>query len=340
MYLEPPLVSLEELLPAAAAGQHSTVRRYPFRITRGLAERIAASPDGVAPQFLPDPAELADDAVADPLAEEQFSPLPGLVHRYPDRVLFLISERCAAYCRFCTRKRRLHGPFPGRDSLYQRIAYIRRNERIRDVLLSGGDPLLLPNSLLKEVLDALSGIERLDLIRIGTRTLSVWPERFDPETVKLLGSYPRLWINVHFNHPDEFGPAAVAAAEVLHRAGIPLANQSVLLRGINDDAQVLSSLQRLLLRNRIRPYYLHMMDLTRGTGHFRVKLHRALQIYRQLQGYLSGMALPRLMLDLPGGGGKIPLLPEYVVSEEGGVWTFVNYCGEQYSYDERGVADG
>lgn len=311
---------------------------YPAACTPHYAALIRTAGDPLWRQCVPDPAELDDAGLApDPLAEEHFSPLPGLVHRYPDRVLLLAADRCPLYCRFCTRKRRI-GSVRSLTELGQdheaACRYIAARPVIRDVLVSGGDPLTLPDDILWALLERLAAIPHLALIRLGTRALCTWPERITEAFAEKLARFPSLWINTHFNHPAELCPQAREAARRLWSRGIPLGAQTVLLRGVNDSAETLASLFMGLLSFKIRPYYLHLPDLVRGTGHFRIPLARALELYGSLQGTLSGMAIPRLMLDLPGGGGKVPLVPEYPGPCRDGIRQIRNWEGELYPYPE------
>jgi len=311
---------------------------YPERITPYYAELIQECGDPLWKQAVPDSAELEHAGLReDPLEEEGFSPIPGVVHRYPDRVLFLVSDICPVYCRFCTRKRRIGQARSREQLLLDREAglqYISRTRSIRDVLLSGGDPLMLPEPELLPLLDRLFAIDRLDLVRIGTRALCTAPGLVTPELAQKLGRYRSLYINTHFNHSAELTPEAGDAAALLAEVGLPLSSQTVLLAGVNDDVELLERLFRGLLRMRVRPYYLHIMDLTQGTAHFRLPLVRVVSIYKELQRHLSGMALPRLMLDIPGGGGKISLDPGGVPEPVEGGWAVTAYSGERYFYPE------
>jgi lysine 2,3-aminomutase len=295
----------------------AVAERYPMRITPHYLGLIREVGDPIWRQCVPDPEELAaDDLSADPLAEEELSPVPHLVHRYPDRVLLLASGTCATYCRFCTRKRKV-GCAAMRVSFGEVLAgidYIARTPAVRDVVLSGGDPLLMSDLLLKEILERLRRIPHVEIIRIGTRVPVTLPERITQALAALLRRYAPLYINTHFNHPRELTPEAVEACALLADAGIPLGNQTVLLRGVNDDAAVMEELLRGLLRLRVRPYYLHHMDLALGTGHFRTTIETGLDIMRSLRGPLSGLAIPHYVIDTPGGKGKVPLLPESIES--------------------------
>ncbi|NJC88938.1 MAG: KamA family radical SAM protein, partial [Desulfuromonas sp.] len=300
--------------PAAVA---KAAARYPLRLTPHLLALIDRPDDPLGRQFLPDPLELADDGLPDdPLAEGRLAPLPAIVHRYPSRVLLLAGNSCAAYCRFCTRKRRVgcaafNLPFA---ELLKGVDYIAGHPEINEVIISGGDPLLLPDEALAELLGRLRSISHLDVLRIATRTLTALPERITPALAGLLGRYAPLYLTTHFNHPRELTSEAAEACARLAGAGIPLANQTVLLRGVNDDADTLVALCAGLLRLRVRPYYLHQLDPVRGTGHFRVTIERGLQLVGVLREKVSGLAVPHYILDLPGGRGKVALTPERIVS--------------------------
>jgi len=300
--------------PAVAA---AVADRYPVRLTPHLLTLIEGADDPLGRQFLPDPFELADDNLAeDPLAERTLAPLPAVIHRYPSRALLLAGNGCAAYCRFCTRKRRVgctafHLPF---DELLKGVDYIAAHPGISEVIISGGDPLLLADDALNELLGRLRRIPHLGVLRIATRVLTVLPERITPALATLLGRQAPLYLTTHFNHPRELTPAAIEACNRLADAGVPLANQTVLLRGVNDDADTLIALCDGLLRRRVRPYYLHQLDPVHGTGHFRVPIERGLELVAALRAKVSGLAVPHYIVDLPGGRGKVALTPERVVS--------------------------
>jgi lysine 2,3-aminomutase len=287
-------------------------RVYPLRVSRYYLDLLKQVGAPLWRQAVPDPRELDDQTgLEDPLAEEDFSPVPGLVHKYPDRALFLVSHECAMYCRFCTRKRLVGKPrmVITDATITAGLAYLRRTPAISDVLLSGGDPLMLTDQRLQSILDALRAIPSIATIRIGTRIPCTLPERVTPELATMLKRYHPLYINTHFNHPAEITAEAALACERLADAGIPLGCQSVLLRGVNDNAETIRQLMRALLKIRVRPYALYQADLTRGTSHFRTTIDTGLAIMRQLIGHTSGLADPTYALDAPGGGGKIPLTP-------------------------------
>jgi len=290
---------------------------------------------------------------ADPLHEDGDSPVPGIVHRYPDRVLFLLTESCAAYCRYCTRSRRVGDhPVPGFELTYETnhgmagigrdvdisvaIEYIRRHPEIRDVLLSGGDPLTMPDDFLERILSEIRAIPHVEIIRIGTKVPAVLPMRITPALVKMLRKYHPLFISIHATHPSELTPAMVGACTRLADAGIPLGSQTVLLQGINDSVETMKELMHRLLMARVRPYYLYQCDPIRGSAHFRTPVQTGLDIIRGLRGYTSGYAIPSFVIDAPGGGGKIPLLPEYLVGRDGKDIVLKNYEGGTYRYPDTG----
>lgn len=288
--------------------------KYPMRITPyylGLIEQVG---DPIWRQCVPNLCELANDGLYDPLAEENLAPVPAVIHRYPDRVIFLVSGSCAGYCRFCTRKRKVGCPNMALSfrELREGIDYIAATPQIRDVIFSGGDPLVLPDSVLQDLLARVSAIPHVEIIRIGTRVPVTLPERITDRLCAMLKNFQPLYLNTHFNHPRELTEQAAEACARLADAGIVLGNQTVLLRGINDRPEIISELFRGLLRLRVRPYYLHHMDLTRGTGHFRTSVKTGLKIMHSLRGPISGLALPHYVIDLPGGKGKVPLVPEYI----------------------------
>lgn len=299
------------------AGTSAVAARYPVRLTPHLLALIEQADDPLGRQFLPDPRELITDGLADdPLAEGRLAPLPAIVHRYPSRVLLLAGNSCAAYCRFCTRKRRVgcaafNLPI---SEVLKAVDYIAAHPEINEAIISGGDPLLLADDVLAELLERLRRIAHLGVLRIATRTLTMLPERITPALASLLGRHAPLYLTTHFNHPRELTSMTTEACARLAEAGIPLANQTVLLRGVNDDAGTLVSLCDGLLRLRVRPYYLHQLDPVHGTGHFRVPIQRGLALVTTLRQRVSGLAIPHYIVDLPGGRGKVALTPESVVS--------------------------
>ncbi|HSH14239.1 MAG TPA: lysine 2,3-aminomutase, partial [Desulfurivibrionaceae bacterium] len=271
-----------------------------------------------------------------PLSEDKDSPVIGITHRYPDRVLFHVSNLCSMYCRHCTRKRKVGDAdaIPGRQDLLAGLDYIRNTPVIRDVLLSGGDPFMLSDGLLDWLLGELRAIEHVEVIRIGTRTPVVLPQRITDELVKILAKHHPLWINTHFNHPREVTTRSAAALAKLADAGIPLGNQSVLLAGVNDCPRIYKNLVHKLVRNRVRPYYLYQCDLSEGLSHFRTPVGKGIEIIESLIGHTSGFAIPTYVIDAPGGGGKIPVMPNYLISWSNNKVILRNYEGVIATYKE------
>jgi len=310
---------------------------FPFRIPRGYLGLIRAKGDPIYLQCVPDPRELEDDPALldDPLGEESHTLAPGIVQRYPDRCLLMASGRCAMYCRFCTRKRKFRRPFAvSREEIDRGIACIAENETLRDVLVSGGDPFLLEDDQIEYILAGVRRIEHVEIIRIGTRTPCTLPERITRRLAAMLKKFHPLFVNVHFNHPDELTPAAVEALARLADAGIPLGSQTVLLRGVNDDPETLKRLMRKLLAARVRPYYLFLPDLIYGTSHFRSSIAHAAGLIDRLRGWTSGMAVPHLIIDLPNGFGKVAITPDHLVERHGNDCLFANYRGELCHYPD------
>ncbi len=272
----------------------------------------------------------------DPLHEDQDSPAPGLTHRYPDRVLFLITDQCSMYCRHCTRRRYAGSQDSARPlkDIDAAIEYIKSNSVIRDVLLSGGDALLVSDERLEYIIKKLRDIEHVEIIRIGTRAPVVMPQRITKELVGILSKYHPIWLNTHFNHPKEVTPRAEEALALLANAGIPLGNQSVLLRGINDCPYIMKDLVHKLVKNRVRPYYIYQCDLSTGISHFRTTVNKGIEIIEMLRGHTSGFAVPTFVVDAPGGGGKIPVGPQYLVSHVGNKVILRNYEGVIAAYAE------
>jgi lysine 2,3-aminomutase len=293
-------------------------------------------------QAIPQIDELKTSAgdMRDPLHEEVDSPVPGLTHRYPDRALLLVTDTCSMYCRHCTR-RRMAGQqdksLPA-NQLDRALAYIKNNSGIRDVVISGGDPLTLTDSHIESILRRLRSIRHVEIIRLGTRTPVVLPQRITPELCSMLENYHPLWINTHFNHPREITPEAMQACARLAGAGIPLNNQSVLLKGINNHTDTMQKLVQKLLKIRVRPYYLYQCDLSEGIGHFRTPVSAGIEILEGLRGHTSGLAVPTFVIDAPGGGGKIPLMPNYVLSQGQGRTVLRNFEGNIYMYTEPDYA--
>lgn len=294
--------------------------------------------DPIRKQCVPSAKELhkADADLDDPLHEDSDSPVPGLTHRYPDRVLFLITDMCSMYCRHCTRRR-----FAGQndcavpmDRIDKCIDYIARTPQVRDVLLSGGDALLVSDSTLEYIISRLRQIPHVEIIRLGSRVPVVCPQRITPELVNMLKKYHPIWLNTHFNHPDEVTEESKTACARLADAGIPLGNQTVLLRGINDDTEVMKKLVHELVKMRVRPYYIYQCDLSMGIEHFRTPVSKGIEIIENLRGHTSGYAVPTFVVDAPGGGGKIPVMPNYVISQAPGKVILRNYEGVITTYTE------
>lgn len=294
--------------------------------------------DPVRKQCVPTAAELhhADADLSDPLHEDSDSPVPGLTHRYPDRVLFLITDMCSMYCRHCTRRR-----FAGQndcavpmDRIDKCIDYIARTPQVRDVLLSGGDSLLVSDETLEYIISRLRKIPHVEIIRLGSRVPVVCPQRITPELVDMLKKYHPIWLNTHFNHPNEITEESSAACARMADAGIPLGNQSVLLRGINDDTRIMKDLVHGLVKMRVRPYYIYQCDLSTGIEHFRTPVSKGIEIIENLRGHTSGYAVPTFVVDAPGGGGKIPVMPNYVISQAPGRVVLRNYEGVITTYTE------
>lgn len=279
----------------------------------------------------------------DPLNEDADSPVPGLVHRYPDRVLFLVTNFCSTYCRYCTRSRIVGNRNREVSQLrnWERaLAYIEANPAVRDVLLSGGDPLTLSNDRLEWLLVRLRQIPHVEFIRIGTKVPVVLPQRITSALTRMLKRYHPLWMSIHFTHPDELTPEVSHACKHLADAGIPLGSQTVLLKGINDDAKVVRSLVHGLLKMRVRPYYLYQCDPIPGSSHFRTSVEKGLEVIRNLRGFTTGYAVPQYVIDAPGGGGKVPLLPDYVLGRKGDDLLLKNYEGSVYLYPDPGGSVG
>jgi lysine 2,3-aminomutase len=318
-----------------------TIKKFPLCITpyyASLIEKENYRKDPIFKQAFPNPAELKVSKydMKDPLHEDKDSPTKGLTHRYPDRVLFLVSNRCAMYCRHCTRKRKVGDPdhIPSKEQILAGIDYIKSNSKIRDVLLSGGDPLMLPDEYLDWILTELNRIPHVEVVRIGTRTPVVLPFRITNKLVKMLKKHQPLWLNTHFNHPRELTPSAREALRRLADAGIPLGNQSVLLAGVNDCPQIMKKLNQKLVQNRVRPYYLFQCDLSEGLTHFRTSIGKGIEIMESLVGHTSGFAVPTYVVDAPGGGGKIPVMPNYIISWSTNKVILRNYEGVITKYKE------
>lgn len=323
----------EVLKPRRIEELERVARKYPMRINPYALRLIKKKNDFFYRQAVPDPQELTDQrGLADPLNEEALSPVPGLTHHYPDRVLFLVSSQCPMYCRFCNRKRKVgHPSMVTQETIREGIAYIRKTRKVRDVLLSGGDPLLLPDKELYRILSSLRSIAHVEILRIGTRVPCTFPRRVTPQLARLLSGFHPLFINTHFNHPSEITREAAVACARLADAGIPLHCQTVLLRGVNDDPKTILKLMQKLLFIRVRPYYLFQADLAKGTAHFWTPLQKGLDILSRLQGYTTGLCVPHFAVDLPGGGGKVNLVPPALMEKGGKIW-IRNYLGKLYEW--------
>lgn len=318
-----------------------TIDKFPMSITPYYLSLINTNDienDPIFRQSVPSINELqsCNADMKDPLHEDKDSPVPGITHRYPDRVLFLISNVCAMYCRHCTRKRRVGDidNIPTKKEINAGIKYIKDNPQIRDVLLSGGDPFLLSTEYLDWILTEVRNIKHVEVIRIGTRTPVVLPYRITDELVEMLKKHQPLWINTHFNHPKEITKSARVALAKLADAGFPLGNQSVLLSGVNDCPRIMRALVHKLVMNRVRPYYIYQCDLSEGLGHFRTPVGKGMEIIESLRGHTSGFCVPTYVIDAPGGGGKIPIAPTYLISWSTNKVVLRNYEGVITTYKE------
>jgi lysine 2,3-aminomutase len=315
-------------------------QKVPLRITPYYASLLegtdASNPivKGVVPSIYE--VHSSPGEASDPLNEEKCSPVPNIVHRYPDRVMFLATGFCSTYCRYCTRshvvaKDKMHY---GKGAWQPGLEYIRKNKNIRDVLISGGDPLTMPEAHLEYLLESLRNIPHVEIIRIGTKVPVVLPQRITNSFVNMLRKYHPLFMSIHFMHPLELTPEVHEACSKLANAGIPLGSQTVLLKGINDSVPVMTELMQGLLRNRVRPYYIYQCDPILGSGHFRTPVEKGLEIIKGMRGFTSGYAIPHFVIDAPGGGGKIPLLPEYYIGREGDNLILQNYEGKRFYYPD------
>lgn len=299
--------------------------------------------DPIRKQSVPSMKELCISSadMKDPLNEDLYSPVKGIIHRYPDRVLFLVTDKCSMYCRHCTRRR-----FSGQtdnslpmDCIEGAIRYIADTPSVRDVLLSGGDPLLMDDDRLEYIIKNVRKIPHVEIIRIGTRTPVVLPQRITPELTGMLKKYHPLWINTHFNHPDEVTERAKKACAMIVDAGIPLGNQTVLLRGVNDCVNIQSELVHRLVMARVRPYYIYQCDLSQGIEHFRTKVSKGIEIIEGLRGHTSGLCIPTFVIDAPGGAGKVPIMPQYLISQSPSRVVLRNYEGVITTYTEPQYMD-
>jgi lysine 2,3-aminomutase len=309
---------------------------FQMRITPAALDLIKEPGDAMWNQYIPTRQELdIVDGVIDSLDEDGDSPVPNITHRYPDRALFLVSPVCASYCRFCTRRRKVGDaekiPLNQYDSAFE---YLAQHTEIRDVILSGGDPMMLSDRRLEYIFQKLRAIPHIEIIRIGSRITSHLPERITPEFCEMVKKYHPVYMNTHFDHPSELTPAAVAALGRLADAGVPLGCQTVLLRGVNDDPAIMKTLMHALMKARVRPYYIYMADQVAGGEHFRTTVQKGLEIIQALRGHTSGLAVPHFVIDAPGGGGKVPLLPEYVEQITDDEVVFRNYEGKRFVYKQ------
>jgi len=331
--------ALLELTPSERRGLELAPGKFAVSVSPHYAALMdPRDPDcPIRRQVVPRQDELVVGAgdMVDPCGEDRHSPLPGLVHRYPDRVLLLTLDTCASYCRYCTRSRLVaQGHLePLARRLDRTVAYLEEHTEVRDVLLSGGDPLLMSEARLEGVLSRLRAIPHLEFLRIGTRVPCFLPQRITPELVAVLRRH-RVWLSLHFSHPRELTPEVAEACDRLADGGIPLGSQTVLLRGVNDDAATLKALFHGLLKMRVRPYYLYQCDPVVGTTHLRTSLAKGLEIVSQLRGHTSGYAVPTYVVDAPGGGGKIPVQPDTILAREDGVWTLANWEGKRFTYTD------
>ena len=340
------ITSVEELskfIPLTSKEQARiklVITKYPLAITPYYLSLIKFDDpnDPVRKQAIPSFDELGLSGMGreDPLEEVRDSLVPGLVRRYPDRVLMVLTDICPMFCRHCTRKREWHngGWVRTPDEIETMLEQIRKNTAIRDVIISGGDPLTLSTQRLENVISKIRQIEHVEIIRIGTRYPVVLPQRIDDELCEMLSKYGPIWLNTHFNHPNEITPEAAAACNKLLRSGVPVNNQSVLLRGVNDSVETQTKLCRGLLKIKVRPYYLFQADEVQGTEHLRTTVEAGLKIIEGLRGFISGLAIPTYVVDLPGGGGKVPVQPSYLLSQNEEVLNFRNYQGRIYHYHD------
>jgi len=328
-------LSENEIRPEQSGKNNLPVRITPYYLslldTNNPDQPLRKSVVPVFDEYIVSPGEASD-----PLSEENHSPVPNLVHRYPDRVLFLSTGFCSTYCRYCTRshmvaKDKCH---MGMKAWEDGLRYIQAHKEIRDVLISGGDPLTMPDVHIEYLLARLRAIEHVEIIRIGTKVPAVLPQRITRQLVNLMKKYHPLYLSIHFTHPDELTPEVKDACERLANAGIPLGSQTVLLKGVNDNVETMKKLMQGLLKIRVRPYYLYQCDPILGSHHFRTPLEKGLEIIRGLRGHTTGYAVPQYVVDAPGGGGKIPLLPDYFQGREGNFVLLKNYEDRIFSYPD------
>jgi len=338
------LAGLEKLLHLTD-DERSAVHKLGKRLPLGITPYCAALLDRDDPSqplrrtLVPSTAEFVRTRgeLEDPLGEEQRMPVPGLVHTYPDKVLFLVTDQCAVYCRYCTRARMVgrQGKVSDRARWQRAVDCIAATPAVRDVLISGGEPLILSDDKLEWLLRRLRAIPHVEIIRLSTKVPAVLPQRITRPLVRMLRKYHPLWLSVHFTHPDELTRECGTACARIADAGIPMCSQTVLLKGVNDDADTMKRLMLGLLRFRVKPYYLHQCDAIAGSAHFRTPVATGKELLRSLHGHTTGYAVPAFMLDAPGGGGKVPLSPDYVAGRDGDELVLRNYRGEEYRYRER-----
>jgi len=342
------LAQLQRLMPTLTPEEYAGTQLANSRLALGITPyffNLIDPSDEHCPirrQVVPriEETSVASWEMSDPCGEDAHSPVPGLVHRYPDRVLFLVTDRCASYCRYCTRSRLVSNAsgYDFHPDFAQQIAYIRNTPSIRDVLLSGGDPLLLSDDKLEQLLRQLREIPHVEFLRIGTRIPIFLPQRMTSELCSMLKRFHPLFMSVHSNHPRELTVEVRVALERLADTGIPLGNQSVLLRHVNDDVEVMKALVQKLLICRVKPYYVYQCDLIAGSAHLRSSVRKGLEIVEGLRGHTTGYAVPQFVIDAPGGGGKVPINPEYVLSRNADRVVFRNFEGKVFEYPE--AADG
>jgi lysine 2,3-aminomutase len=334
------LVTVDELIDRFGeenvdrAAVERAIDRFNLRITPAALAQIKRPGDAFWNQYVPTAAENEIvDGIVDSLDEDADSPVPNITHRYPDRVLFLVSPVCATYCRFCTRRRKVGDPekipLNQFDAAFE---YLRAHTEVRDVVLSGGDPFMLSDRRIDFFLSTLRAIPHIQIIRIHTRMPSHLPERITPELCDIVKRHHPVYVNVHFNHPDELTPAATTALARLADAGVPLGSQTVLLKGVNDEPAIMKELMQRLLAARVKPYYIYQADVVAGAEHFRTAVEKGVEIIGALRGWTSGLGVPHYVIDAPGGGGKIPILPEYLQSVSATEVVMRNYAGEEFRY--------
>ena len=310
-------------------------KHFQFRLNPYYQSLIRYPGDPIWKQVIPDLQEIEENSIAleDPLNEEGDMPVAGITHRYPDRVLFMISHECPIFCRFCTRKRKVgQESFVTKQKVELGIEYIRNHTEIRDIVLSGGDPLNISDEKIEHILKSIREIPHVEIIRIGTRVPCILPHRITPELCSIIKKFHPVYINTHFNHPWELTPEAKRACEMLADAGCPIGNQSVLLKGVNDNPEVMKELMTGLLKMRVKPYYIYQADITKGATHFRTSIEKGLEIIKALRGWTSGLAVPQYVIDAPGGGGKIPISPDYVKEINETEIVLTNFRGDTYRY--------